>query len=140
MTVITLLFLPESHGPTILAAKLKKARKDTDNEHFMGNENRTKGDAKFFFFIRNPAALENASTKSNSNRTFHLPCCHLCLCVSTIYDLFDCVLRTIWIRHWHTGANISWPGIWNDDRPICLRVLQRYSPGKTGSKTWSIET
>ena len=49
MTVITLLFLPESHGPTILAAKLKKARKDTDNEHFMGNENRTKGDANFFF-------------------------------------------------------------------------------------------
>jgi amino acid transporter len=39
MTVITFFFLAESHGPTLLAEKLKKIRKETENQNFMAKEN-----------------------------------------------------------------------------------------------------
>jgi hypothetical protein len=49
MTIITFFFLAESHGPTLLAAKLKKARKDTEEQTFTADGNRTGADAKILF-------------------------------------------------------------------------------------------
>jgi amino acid transporter len=48
MTVITFFFLAESHGPTLLAAKLKKIRKETGNQNFVAKENGV-ADAKTVF-------------------------------------------------------------------------------------------
>lgn len=48
MTVITFFFLAESHGPTLLAAKLKKIRKETENQNFVAKENGV-ADAKTVF-------------------------------------------------------------------------------------------
>jgi hypothetical protein len=48
MTVITFFFLAESHGPTLLAAKLKKIRKETENRNFVAKENGV-ADAKTVF-------------------------------------------------------------------------------------------
>jgi hypothetical protein len=45
MTVITFIFLSESHGPTILAAKLKKIRKQTENQNLVVEKKRIR-DAK----------------------------------------------------------------------------------------------
>jgi amino acid transporter len=48
MTAITFFFLAESHGPTLLAAKLKKIRKGTENQNFVAKENGV-ADAKTVF-------------------------------------------------------------------------------------------
>jgi hypothetical protein len=48
MTVITFFFLAESHGPTLLAAKLEKIRKETENQNFVVKENGV-ADAKTVF-------------------------------------------------------------------------------------------
>jgi amino acid transporter len=39
MTAITFFFLAESHGSTLLAAKLKKIQKETEHQNFVAKEN-----------------------------------------------------------------------------------------------------